>query len=1255
MTFFDGASIIGSAPVLGGVATFTTSTLAVGNHTITTHYVGNSDFNADTGSLTGDPQVVNKADTSTTVISSVNPSVFGQSVTFTATVSPVDPAAGTPTGTVTLLDGGIPIDTETLDGGGVATFTTSALAVGNHTITTSYSGDGDFNANNGSLTSNPQVVNKSDSTTAVTSSANPSLFGQPVTFTATVAPLAPGAGTTTGTVTFFDGANPIGTGTLGGGVATVTTSTLSGGSHNITATYNGDGNFNTSNGTLTGNPQVITQASTTTTVSSSQGTITLGDTVTFTATVTAGPGNPTGVVTFFDGATPLGSGPLVVAGGNDQATFSTSLLSAAASLHSITAIYQGDINFVSSSASPISEAVNPRTSTTDVVLNPATVVVGQSSTATITLTDSGSVPSGTPDTFTATGAPATGRTGFTSTLVGDGLVLIAGGTGADGTTVLNSAEVYNVSGAAFSSAGNLNAARTGAVALLLPNGKVLIAGGSSDGTANGALNTAELFDPNAGTFTPTSNSMTAARFGATATLLNTGKVLVSGGGNSGGVLNSAELYDPTADAFTATGNLNAARTGASATLLGTGKVLVAGGSSDGTATGALNSAELFDPAGNSGAGTFTSVAGANPTLASGRWQPEAALLVSGKVLVAGGQNSGGALTSADLYDPVADSFTASAQPMAQARANGSAVATPNGMVLLAGGTTSQAVDLYDADSDRFDTTGSLQQSDNGLVSTLLNNGQVLVVGLTSGGSPASDAELYSPSFNPLGTVAVTSAEATDSITGACVLTPSTSTASTCSSTVTPAHVATSPHTITATYAADAVHSGSSNTAAVAVGPADTTTTVTSTANPSVFGQSVTFTATVTDSSAGSTAVPTGAVQFVVDGVNFGSPVTLAGASSNSGTATSGATATLSVGGSPHTITANYVNADGDFNNSTGSLAGGQTVTPATTSTAVVSSLNPSVFGQSVSFTATITNTSTSPAPTGAVQFVVDSVNFGGPVPVTPGGGNTSTATSQVTAALSVSGSPHTITANYVNADGDFNNSTGSLAGGQTVAASDTTTAVASDTNPSNFGQTVTFKATVSAVPPGSGTPTGNVTFKDGSTTLGSGTLSGGIATFATSALSAGSHNITAVYGGDGSFNGSTSPVLTQDVIGTDISVTLTHSPNPVSIGDKLTFVATITNHGSQSADVTFSQSFTGAHYRLSAVASVGTCNSTEPVSCTLSGMGSGETRTVTVVVTPLLGRAIVSNVTVTPSITDTNPGNNTASDTAKVRFKPFHF
>ena len=296
VTFFDEVGPIAIAALSGGVATFTTAALAAGVHTITTSYGGDGNFNGSTGSLTGNPQVVNKANTATSVTSSVNPEVFGQSVTLTATVSPVAPGTGTPTGTVTFLDGGSPIGTGTLSVG-VATFTTAALAAGNHTITTSYGGDGNFNGSTGSLTGNPQVVNKANTTTSVTSSANPDVFGQSITFTATVFPVSPAAGSPTGTVTFLDGGSPIGTGTLSGGVATFATAALAVGNHIITTSYGGDGNFNGSMGSLTGNPQVVNKANTTTAVTSSANPSGPGQSVTFTATVSPvapGSGTPDG-------------------------------------------------------------------------------------------------------------------------------------------------------------------------------------------------------------------------------------------------------------------------------------------------------------------------------------------------------------------------------------------------------------------------------------------------------------------------------------------------------------------------------------------------------------------------------------------------------------------------------------------------------------------------------------------------------------------------------------------------------------------------------------------------------------------------------------------------------------------------------------------------------------------------------------------------------------------------------------------------
>ncbi len=375
-----------------GVATFSIGAIQATSHTITASYGGDGSFNGSTSNAI--TQTVSKADTTMTVTSSANPSVFGQSVTLTATLSVVAPGHGFPTGTVTFLDGGSPIGTGTISGG-VATFTTSALAIGNHTITTSYGGDGNFNGSLGSLTGNPQVVNKADTATTVTSSANPSVYGQLVTFTATISPVAPGAGMATGTVTFLDGGSPIGSGVLSGGVATFTTSALSLGSHTITTSYGGDGNFNGSTGLLTGNPQVVNRASTTTTLNSLPNPSVYGQSVTITATVSAqapGTGLPTGTVTFTDGATTLGTAALT----GVVATLTTSELTVTS--HGIRASYNGDGNFAGSQSSTLMAVVNPASTTTTVNSSPNPTVYGQSVNFTATVSvmpPGGGTPTGT--------------------------------------------------------------------------------------------------------------------------------------------------------------------------------------------------------------------------------------------------------------------------------------------------------------------------------------------------------------------------------------------------------------------------------------------------------------------------------------------------------------------------------------------------------------------------------------------------------------------------------------------------------------------------------------------------------------------------------------------------------------------------------------------------------------------------------------------------------------------------------------------
>jgi len=401
VNFLDGVTTIATNVPLNGsaIATFTTSALSVGTHSITAVYNSDANFNGSTSPAVS--QVVNKDNTSTTVASSANPAQFGQTVTFTATVTANPPGSGTPTGTVTFTDGATTLGTGTLNGGGQATFSTNTLSVATHSIVATYGGDGNFNGSASSTLS--QVVNKAQTNTALTSSVNPSVFGQAVTFTATVTsaapPIAPpasrpvsrtrtvqtrvvtrtsgvtpeGIGTPTGTVTFMDGATAIGTANLNGSaVATFTTGALATGTHSITAVYNGDGNFLTSTSNTVS--QVVNKANTTTTLASSANPSVFGQTVNFTATVAAvvpGAGVPTGVVTFMDGVTTLGTANL---NGSGVAVFSTSAL--AVGSHSITASYGGDTNFNTSASAPLTQVVNKAATTTVITTSAAAIFPG---------------------------------------------------------------------------------------------------------------------------------------------------------------------------------------------------------------------------------------------------------------------------------------------------------------------------------------------------------------------------------------------------------------------------------------------------------------------------------------------------------------------------------------------------------------------------------------------------------------------------------------------------------------------------------------------------------------------------------------------------------------------------------------------------------------------------------------------------------------------------------------------------------------
>ena len=336
----------------------------------------------------------------TTITSSSNPSNFGQSVMFTATVTPK--GSGTPTGTVTFSDGATILGTSPLNGG-TTTVSTAALTVGLHSINASYSGDANFSSSSASLN---QTVNPASTTLTLGSSANPSGFGQPVIFTATITTQS--GGQASGTVTFTDGNTTLGSVALNGNVANLTTSGLAIGTHSITALYSGDANHAASTSALL--TQTVKAATTTTTLASSTNPSMLGSSVMFTATVTTSASTTTtGTVTFMDGATTLGTGTL--SGG--VATYTTSSL--AVGQHSMTAVYSGDTNNAGSTSSVLTQTVNAANFT--LTSNPAstTVTAGHSGTFTVTVTPQGSFTS--PISFTCTGLPTLAACGFSPTMV----------------------------------------------------------------------------------------------------------------------------------------------------------------------------------------------------------------------------------------------------------------------------------------------------------------------------------------------------------------------------------------------------------------------------------------------------------------------------------------------------------------------------------------------------------------------------------------------------------------------------------------------------------------------------------------------------------------------------------------------------------------------------------------------------------------------------------------------------------------------
>jgi N-acetylneuraminic acid mutarotase len=356
--------------------------------------------------------------------------------------------------------------------------------------------------------------------------------------------------------------------------------------------------------------------------------------------------------------------------------------------------------------------------------------------------------------WSATGSLGTARSyGHTATLLANGKVLVVGGPDVSNPCCrqLSNAELYDPATGQWSATGSLSRPRGGHIAVRLANGKVLVAGGGTsylplvgvNYAFNNAEISAEIYDPDSGTWSPAGN-LSVARMSHTATLLADGEVLVTGGyGVGSAVLNTAELYDPATDTWSAAGTMNSPRSLHTATLLPGGGVLVVGGLSTLFYPPLLRSAELYDPA--SGSWTATG----NPITA--RVLHTATLLHNGKVLVAGGvriepfDHYGDGVDKAELYDPATGAWSATGN-LATPRVIHSATLLPNGTVLVAGGYSDynmiNSAELFDPVTATWTVTGSLNTVHSEHKATLFANGKVLV----AGGGGKNGEELYDPGF-----------------------------------------------------------------------------------------------------------------------------------------------------------------------------------------------------------------------------------------------------------------------------------------------------------------------------------------------------------------------------------------------------------------------------------------------------------------------------------------------------------------------------
>lgn len=393
---------------------------------------------------------LSKCGTTETLTSSLNPATFGQSVTFTAQLTS---SSGTPAGNVQFLDGANVLSTQPVSGTGSAAFTTSTLSIGSHIITANYQPTGSFGPTAATLS---QVINGYPTSTALTCAPNPiNVFGN-AQFTATV---TSASGTPTGSISFTDNGVGLATQNLLNGASSFAYTGSIAGTHTIIATYVPTGSFSGSSTTCS---ETVNALATTSTLSVSPVTSTYGSSVTLTATVwpvtTPPPSTPTGVVTFYNGASAIDTGTLT--GG--VATLVINTLPGGS--YNMTCMYGGSSTYASSNCNTVPVVVsaahtaltlgsnkNPASYLSPVTFTVGLTVNGQSAGAGNTVrlsingqiinltTDGGGVASYTTATLVPNSYPITASFAATSNLLASSASLTEVITAAPTTTSLTAA------------------------------------------------------------------------------------------------------------------------------------------------------------------------------------------------------------------------------------------------------------------------------------------------------------------------------------------------------------------------------------------------------------------------------------------------------------------------------------------------------------------------------------------------------------------------------------------------------------------------------------------------------------------------------------------------------------------------------------------------------------------------------------------------------------------------------------------------